>query len=691
MSRILPATVPAGAAERDLASRLDALAELVQISKEREEPDGISATLIADSEALLRRAGERLRLSGNHTVVALAGGTGSGKSTLFNALSGAAFSPPGVTRPTTRHVHACVWGMQGAGPLLDWLGVERRHRYARASALDSGESSMNGLLLLDLPDHDSVLTASVAAVDRLTKLADMLIFVLDPQKYADASVHRRYLIPLAGHSSVITVVLNQMDVLPPEQVADCEQDLRRLLDDEGLHDAQVLPISARTGAGLDALRAALTRAVIAQHAASERISADIDSLIGGFAIHSADQIAPEPALRTLLLHVPGPGGVGAEGGMAETLARADEGAVPAGAGAVGAALAEPVSQPREPGKAPWDSADWDDGQPLPAPVAPSKPPWEDAQPEETPGEGEGSDPAAFVPEASAGALIEAFAQASGVAAVAEAMASAREAQAIRCTGWPLARALATRRDPVRTLRGTADSAAAHGGSRHPSSGPHAGVVQPAAAQQSEVDNAITRFADAIGGQAPAMWARSLREAARSEAPQIPSALATAIREGIPERASVPGWWRLIALWQWLLVTLAVVGVVWSAVIAIGHEAKGGSTLVSDVSLIPWLLIMAAAVLLLGWLTASGCHNMALAAAEREQARSARDMRDRTAAVAHALVLAPTGVEIACYERFRVALSDVQATPGRPLPVGSPSSWWPGADLGFVAPCAAWQG
>jgi GTP-binding protein EngB required for normal cell division len=667
MSRTLPPVVPARAAEHDLALRLDALAELVKISKEREGLDGISAALVRDSEALLRRAGERLRLSSNHTVVALAGGTGSGKSTLFNALSGAILSPPGVTRPTTRDVHACVWQMQGAGPLLDWLGVERRHRYARASALDSGESSMNGLLLLDLPDHDSVLTASVEAVDRLTKLADMLIFVLDPQKYADASVHRRYLIPLAGHASVITVVLNQIDLLSPEQVADCEQDLRRLLDDEGLHDIQVLPVSARTGAGLDALRAALTMAVLAQHAAGERISADIDSLIGGFAIHSAERIAPERALRVLLPHAPMTAGLeDAAAATAIPALPAELGSGPAEASSGGTGQAESPDQRQRPARAPWETADWNDGQPLSAPVAPSKPPWDDARPDGAPSDGEEADPALFVPQAQAGILIEAFAQASGVAAVSEAMASAREAQAIRFTGWPLARALATRRDPVRTLRAATESAA-HGGSRHPGSGPQPGIVQPAAAQQSEVDNAITRFADSIGGQAPPVWARSLREAARSEAAQVPGALAGAIRAGIPRRASVPGWWRLISLWQWLLIMLAVVGVVWSAVIAIGHEGNYGATLISDISLIPWLLVMAAAVLLLGWLTASGCHNMALAAAEREQSRSARDMRDRVAGVAHALVLTPAGREIEEYERFRIALAEVRVpfTPGRP--------------------------
>ena len=59
---------------------------------------------------------------------------------------------------------------------------------------------MDGVVLLDLPDHDSTEVAHHLEVDRIVKLADLLVWVLDPQKYADAAVHDRYLAPLAGHA-----------------------------------------------------------------------------------------------------------------------------------------------------------------------------------------------------------------------------------------------------------------------------------------------------------------------------------------------------------------------------------------------------------------------------------------------------------------------------------------------------------
>jgi GTP-binding protein EngB required for normal cell division len=624
--------------EQTLSRRLDALAELIRIGRSRqgqgEEPPqaqgqndetvaGFGPALLDDADAVLKRAGERLRLSGSHTVIALAGGTGSGKSTLFNALSGATFSPPGVTRPTTRHVHACVWGIQGAAPLLDWLNVQRRHRYARASVLDSGESDLDGLLLLDLPDHDSVVTASMAAVDRLAKLADMVIWVLDPQKYADAAVHNRYLIPLAGHASVFTVVLNQIDTLPAEQIRDCEQDLRRLLDAEGLTDTPVLPVSARTGEGLGDLRALLIQTVRRNRAVTDRIAADIDGVIGGFEPYAGPQVAPDAALV---------GAAVADLALAEPTLRT---------------LNYPLSAPtddddeaQDSSRPPWEL---DDGQQAEvAQPAPGRPPWEDALPEGT--KRDGVDPSASVPPAPAGELAEAFTRAAGVTAMAQAMASARGSQAVRLTGWPAARLLRGR-PGLPALRGTGADASGRGAEA---------VGQ---AQQSEVDNAITAFADSVGGALPVPWAGSLREAARRNAPLVPTALADAVR-GVAAAGDPrpPAWWRIVALWQWLLTLAAAVAVVAAVVIAIDRGTGHRQGVLSEASLIPWLLALAAAVLVLGYLTAVGCRNMTVAAAEREREAAERSMRERISAVTRDLVLVPTGQEITQYERFRRELA-----------------------------------
>jgi GTP-binding protein EngB required for normal cell division len=406
--------------------RLAAIAELARIGADRGE--GFDAALLQDTDGVLRRAGERMRMSANHTVVALAGGTGSGKSSLFNALSGATFSPPGVTRPTTRHSHACVWGMEGAAPLLDWLGVQRRHRYARASALDQGEADLAGLLLLDLPDHDSVVSGSAALVDRLVKMVDMLIWVLDPLKYADASVHQRYLVPLAGHASVTTIVLNQCDTLPADQIADCAEDLRRLLDAEGLADTHILVTSAATGAGLGELKGVLADAVVARHAASDRIAADIDALLDRFAIYAGDPLqgSPEPARPPVAPQAEPAEQAPADLASARPPWEGHDDAAPQDAGVA---------------RAPWEeegAADWNPWvEPVAAEPPSSRPPWEDASPNGA--EPQAPDPTSYVPSGPAAVLVAAFERSVGVSAVAEGLHSARERMAARYVGWPVAK------------------------------------------------------------------------------------------------------------------------------------------------------------------------------------------------------------------------------------------------------------
>ena len=230
----------------------------------------VDAATLEVAEALVRRAGERLGHGVEHTVVALAGATGSGKSSLFNALAGADLSTVGVRRPTTSVTSACGWG-EDATALLDWLEVPRRHQ----RAANGPDAELAGLVLLDLPDHDSTALEHRREVDRVVSIADVVVWVLDPQKYADRAVHERYLRPLAGHAGVLLVTLHQADRLDAGALEACRSDLRRLLEADGLRDVPVLATSVRAEGGVVTLRAALAERVQQQRLAIARLEADV--------------------------------------------------------------------------------------------------------------------------------------------------------------------------------------------------------------------------------------------------------------------------------------------------------------------------------------------------------------------------------------------------------------------------------
>ena len=106
----------------DLAERIDLLSRAVDLSEGR-IPDDV----VVQARVVVERADQRCRIGGDHTVIALAGATGSGKSSTFNALASAELTDPGVRRPTTSKATAAVWGTESAEALLDWLNVPRRH------------------------------------------------------------------------------------------------------------------------------------------------------------------------------------------------------------------------------------------------------------------------------------------------------------------------------------------------------------------------------------------------------------------------------------------------------------------------------------------------------------------------------------------------------------------------------------
>ncbi len=260
-----------------LRARLDALRELVGVSRAR-----LDSETLAEAGRVLDEAAARRKLSGQHTVVAIAGATGSGKSQLFNALAGVAISETGVRRPTTAAPIACSWS-DGAATLIDRLGIPGRLR-RRPLQSPEAEAQLRGLVLVDLPDHDSAAVQHREQVDRVLKLVDAVIWVVDPEKYADAVIHERYLRPMAGHAEVMFVVLNQVDRLPGEAAHQVLDDLRRLLDEDGIAlgehgepGATVLALSALTGDGVGELREVLGQFVTRRNAPGRRISADVDA------------------------------------------------------------------------------------------------------------------------------------------------------------------------------------------------------------------------------------------------------------------------------------------------------------------------------------------------------------------------------------------------------------------------------
>ncbi len=285
-----------------IAERLDALEAAVAVAGRRVPGPAVDAAVV-----VVRRARERLGLGAEHTVVALAGPTGAGKSALFNALVGAQVSHVTALRPTTAEAHAAVFGAgeDGAAPLLDWLAVRRRHHVPAGGELD-------GLVLLDLPDFDSTEEAHRREVDRLLAVVDLLVFVVDPEKYADAALHRSYLEPLADHAAVVRVLLGKADLLADGDRRRVRDDLARLLVDDGLRGVEPALLSAVSTEGLADLRAVLSAEVAAKRAQVERLQADVRAAASGLLDDaSSDAVLAEPARRQLAEALVDAAGVGA--------------------------------------------------------------------------------------------------------------------------------------------------------------------------------------------------------------------------------------------------------------------------------------------------------------------------------------------------------------------------------------------
>ncbi len=250
-----------------LPKQIEALSQAVGLAEQR-----LDEEQVAFGRHVVDKATDRLRHGTTHTLVAVLGASGSGKSSVTNALVGQDIATTGVRRPTTSSTLGCYWGDGDAHPLLDWLEVKNRHHVVGTGSAPA-DRALGGLVLLDVPDHDSVAEAHREEMERIAEHADMLLWVTDPEKYADKAMHD-YLSQLAGHDAVTALVLNKVDQLDVESAERCRVDLKRLLGNEGLDRAPVVPMSATTGQGVDMLEALLVDTVKGQQAMVDRLAAD---------------------------------------------------------------------------------------------------------------------------------------------------------------------------------------------------------------------------------------------------------------------------------------------------------------------------------------------------------------------------------------------------------------------------------
>jgi len=219
----------------------------------------------------------RLGFPSSAYVLALAGGTGVGKSTLLNAIAGAEVSPAGPRRPTTSQAVAWLPSSRRhelAG-LLQWLGIGEVREHAGGTLGD--------VAVLDLPDFDSIALEHRERVDDLLPRVDAVAWIVDPEKYMDQVIHGSYLRRFAPRIRRQVVVLNRSDLLSPGDARRVADDMRDQLRRDGAAGIEVLETRAREAGGVANLREWLESAVEAKRVVIARVAAEAGEAVRGLA------------------------------------------------------------------------------------------------------------------------------------------------------------------------------------------------------------------------------------------------------------------------------------------------------------------------------------------------------------------------------------------------------------------------
>ncbi|MET9521082.1 dynamin family protein [Streptomyces coeruleorubidus] len=189
----------------------------------------------------------RLRDPEAPLLAVVGGSTGAGKSTLVNSLVGRRVSEAGVLRPTTRtpvlvcHPEDHHWfsGMRVLPDLTRvWVAQQDPtddlllpgENPARVLRVETAETLPPGLVLLDAPDIDSLVSDNRVLAAELICAADIWIMVTTAARYADAVPW--HMLRTAKEYDVTLVTV--LDRVPHQVVAEVSRQYGALLTKAGL-------------------------------------------------------------------------------------------------------------------------------------------------------------------------------------------------------------------------------------------------------------------------------------------------------------------------------------------------------------------------------------------------------------------------------------------------------------------------
>jgi hypothetical protein len=142
-----------------------------------------------EAERLLTAWSWKSGLAKNFPLIAcLMGGTGTGKSTLFNSLARRKISEVGAKRPCT--LKAVVLAPEFAVTQISLCPFLDVQPLGNAEMVSETGNEIANIVLVDAPDFDSIEAPNRLMAENLFVISDLLMFVTSQEKYADLTAHQ---------------------------------------------------------------------------------------------------------------------------------------------------------------------------------------------------------------------------------------------------------------------------------------------------------------------------------------------------------------------------------------------------------------------------------------------------------------------------------------------------------------------